>query len=154
MSLLNKIKAASLQARKDRHALSSKLLSTLLGDAVMIGKNDGNRESTDGEVIAVIKKFIANANGTIEYINNIPVRKNEVDRQQIEDLRAEITILTGFLPKQMTTEELTMTVDILIAGLGAKTRKDMGKVMKALKDAYEGTYDGSAASELIKSKLV
>jgi hypothetical protein len=59
MSLIQTIKADQVQARKARSA-SASILTTLIGEAEMIGKNAGDRESTDEEVIAIIKKFIKN----------------------------------------------------------------------------------------------
>ena len=57
--LLNKIKADQLAARKAKDGLATALLTTLIGDAEMVGKNAG-RLVTDEEVVAVIKKFIKN----------------------------------------------------------------------------------------------
>ena len=68
MSIVTNIKAASLQARKDRNAPKAALLSTLLGEVQMIGKNNGNRESTDGEAIAVIKKMLNNTTETLNIL--------------------------------------------------------------------------------------
>ena len=64
MSLIQDIKSASLVARKARETKKAESLITLYSEASMIGKNDGNRESTDAETIAVIKKFIKNIDET------------------------------------------------------------------------------------------
>jgi uncharacterized protein YqeY len=136
MSKIQEIKDSLLQARKSRDTLSSALLSTLLGEALMIGKNDGNRESTDAEVIKVIKKFIANNEETIKLTG--PNAK----------LGAEIVTLESFLPAQLSADELDRIIsDLILKG------NNMGQVMKLLKEQYAGTYDGAAASALIKAKL-
>lgn len=153
MSLITTIKSSSLQARKDKNAKLASLYSTLLAEAQMIGKNNGNRESTDSEVIAVIKKMINNANETITYINNIPVTLNDVDREQIANLRNEVFVLTNLLPAQLSNTELSLVLDNLMVLHNATTIKDMGKVMKALKEEHEGTYDGTEASKLFKEKI-
>ena len=57
MTIAEQIKAASLTARKARDTVASALLTTLLSDVVMIGKNAG-RETTDAEAVAIVKKFI------------------------------------------------------------------------------------------------
>lgn len=57
MTITEQIKAASLTARKARDTVASALLTTLLSDVVMIGKNAG-RETTDAEAVAIVKKFI------------------------------------------------------------------------------------------------
>lgn len=163
MTLLNTIKAVSLEARKARDTDKAALLTTLLGDAMMVGKNNGNRESTDAEVIAVIKKFINNANEVLEILkkshqsgvvceyissdHNIPL-------SPVEQLHLDsITLLESFLPKQLSQEDLSSVIDILITTHKASSIKDMGNIMKQLKAVYEGTYDGATASALIKGKL-
>ena len=62
--LIEKIKEDSLRARKDRNTWKANLLTTLYAEASMIGKNKGNRVSTDEETTAVITKFLKNAQET------------------------------------------------------------------------------------------
>jgi len=58
MTLMEQIKTAQVTARKTG-AQEASLLTTLLGEAAMVGKN-ANRETTDQEVVAVVKKFVKN----------------------------------------------------------------------------------------------
>ena len=67
--------------------------------------------------------------------------------------QAEIDVISLFLPKQMSAEEVGAAIDALIQETGAAGIKDMGKVMGALKAKYAGKMDFAAASALIKSKL-
>lgn len=158
MSLLTDIKAASLQARKDKNSVVTSLLTTLIGEANAIGKNNGNRETTDAEVITIIKKFVSNATETKSLIHNAAFNAHEslnnLDHQQLDALTKEIDILNSFLPTQLTHEQLDRTICDLVVLTGATSIKDMGKIMKALKEQHEGTYDGAKASALIKEKLV
>ena len=66
---------------------------------------------------------------------------------------AELAILQGYLPAQLSPEELARKVDEAIARSGAKGPKDMGAVMKALMPEVQGKADGKAVSELVKQKL-
>ena len=66
---------------------------------------------------------------------------------------AELVILQGYLPAQLSPEELARKVDEAIAKAGAKGPKDMGAVMKALMPEVQGKADGKAVSELVKQKL-
>ena len=149
MSLIDTIKAASLQARKERNAKRAELLSTLLGDAQMVGKNNGNRETTDGEVVAIIKKMINNTNETINILN----KSEQEGTSGVADLTEEVAVLTTFLPAQLTATALTNIISNIIALNEAASIKDMGKIMKALKEQYDGQYDGTEASAIIKSRL-
>lgn len=145
MSLLQQIKADQLQARKNKDVVTATLLTTLIGEASMIGKNDGNRESTDAEVIAVIKKFIKNAEDTIAVVNNPAAT---------EGLQQERDILAAYLPRQMTKEQLMYIISTQIqAGTFAKDARLKGSAMKYLKSTLDGQYDGKVASEAIEEIL-
>ncbi|HYD67630.1 GatB/YqeY domain-containing protein [Azospirillum sp.] len=67
--------------------------------------------------------------------------------------RAEIAIIEGFLPKQMSEEEAMAAIRGVVAETGAASVKDMGKVMAELKARYAGQMDFSKASGLVKQAL-
>lgn len=144
MTLLATIKAAQLQARKDRDTIATNVLTTLVGEAGAIGKNAGNRETTDAEVVAIVKKFIKNMDETLALIK---------EPQAVADLQRERSIVAEFLPKQLTSEELRSTLEGLSNELDAHTLREMGKIMKVLKERYDGQYDGALASTLVKQIL-
>ena len=154
MTMISTIKALSLQARKERNAKKAALYSTLLGEAQMVGKNNGNRESTDGEVIAVIKKMLANTKEMLDLVANVQVMQlDEQARIKIDDTANELEWLASLLPTQITGDALVSEIDIAIASVGATSIKQMGQVMKILKEKFDGQYDGTEASKLIKEKL-
>ena len=66
---------------------------------------------------------------------------------------AEISVIQGFLPKQMSESEVEEAVRAAIAETGAASMKDMGKVMGALKEKYAGQMDFGAVSGKIKAML-
>lgn len=141
MLLIDKIKEDQIQARKDRTEVAAKLLTTLLGEASAIGKNDGNRQTKDEEVIAVVKKFIKGVDETSTYVSDIYVK---------DVLKQEKEILTGYLPKQLTLEDLYNYIrQAFDSGYDNK-----GKLMKWLKETYNGQYDGKAASGVIDEILL
>lgn len=144
MSLLSNIKAAQLQARKNRDAIATNVLTTLVGEAEAVGKNAGNRESTDAEVVAVVKKFIKNMDETLALINQ---------PQAVADLQYERSIVSQYLPQQLTSDQLKGILESLTNELNAHTLREMGKIMKVLKERFDGQYDGALASTLIKGML-
>ncbi|MBX3521248.1 MAG: GatB/YqeY domain-containing protein [Xanthobacteraceae bacterium] len=66
---------------------------------------------------------------------------------------AEIKVIEGFLPKQMSDAEIDAAVKAAIAETGATSVKDMGKVIGALRGKYAGQMDFGKASGLVKSAL-
>ena len=147
MSLLEKIKADSLTARKAKNTVRATLLVTLYSEAANIGKNDGNRETTDAEVNAVILKFIKGVDLTLEAL------KDSGDIARVEAAQNEKSALLEYAMKQLTEAELTSVISDIVATLPEVNQKQMGTVMKSLKASYEGRYDGQLASKLIKQAL-
>lgn len=135
MSLIQTIKEQQLEARKTGDAQAA-LLTTLLSEAVNVGKNDGNRETTDAEVVAVVKKFIKNLDETIVACNT---RGKEAGAFIQEKQKLET-----FLPQQLDEQAL---INIAKTGLW----RGMPDFMKHLKENFAGQYDGKLASTVAKS---
>jgi len=145
--LINQIKSDALIARKARQTDTATLLTTLYSEASMIGKNLGNRESTDQEVLQVIEKFIKNANE----IQTILLKNNK----DTSNVISEIKVLSKYLPQKMSRDELENIVrDIIEALKDINSEVQIGKVMSVLKNSYGGIYDGKIASEIVRKELV
>ena len=133
MSLIEKIKQDQVAARVRRDGITANLLTTLIGEAEMVGKNAGNRASTDAEVVAVIKKFVKNAEETLAALKKA--------NQYNEVIAVEIGILGRYLPQQLGEYELKAI---------AVGRANMPDFMKYLKENYAGQYDGKLASTVAR----
>ncbi len=70
-----------------------------------------------------------------------------------EKERAEIVVIEGFLPKQLTEDETTAAVQGAIAKVGAESIRDMGKVMGELKAKYMGRMDFGKVGPMVKDQL-
>lgn len=149
MTLIDTIKKAQLQARKDKQSDSASSLTTLIGEAEMIGKNDGNRVTTDAEVVAVIKKFVKNIDETLNVVS-----KDSSKADRVTALTQEKALLSTFLPKQLSEDELRSVLSGFVSALPEKNPKAMGKVLASLKEHFAGQYDGALASKITKELLV
>ena len=147
MSLLNQIKKDQLTARKERNTARAGTLTVLLAEATAVGKNDGNRETTDGEVIKVIKKTIKNLNELLDAATST--------QHAVAQAKAmfEINMLESYLPTQMDEAALTTLIRDIIDAHELTNMKGMGTVMKELKAHCEGEYDGKMASDIVKKLL-
>ena len=150
MSLVEKIKTDSLEARKAKDSLRATLLTTLYSEVVNVGKNNGNRDTTDAEAIAVVKKFLKGVEETINALKD-PMTAELAARY--DTAQAEKLVLETYLPKQLSEAELKVAIADLIGALPEKNPKQMGVLMKQMKERYEGQYDGQLASKLIKEAL-
>ncbi len=143
--MINELKKMMMKAKLEKDKVKSNLLSTLVGEAVMVGKNDGNRETTKEEVLALTKKFLKGVNENLKLLE-------EAGKDMTSALH-EKEILESLLPKQMSESELTGAVEQIIETLPEKSMKMMGKVMGDLKAKYNGQFDGKMASDVVKKCL-
>ncbi len=141
--LLKTLKEDNLTFRKAKDTVGANLLTTLVSEASMIGKNDGNRESTDQEVIRVIKKFLDNAKETYDIMIKGGVAPTEIER--------EISILKSYLPNQMSEDDLR---DAINNFRHDNPTANIGLIMKYLQINYAGLYDGKVASQIVKEGFV
>lgn len=70
-----------------------------------------------------------------------------------EEELAQVRVIEGYLPKQMSPEELETALKEIIAEVGATSAKDMGKVMGTASKKLAGKADGKAISAVVKSLL-
>ena len=71
----------------------------------------------------------------------------------INQIKEEIDILSEYLPKQLSVEEVETIVKEVINEVGATSMKDMGKVMKAAKEKIGAASDGKTINEVVKKCL-
>ena len=143
--LIEQIRRDFIEARKARNAEKSAFLSTLLSEVERIGKDNGNRQTTDEEAVKVVKKFVKNAEETIAV--------GEKSGKDVSASKREVEILNGYLPQQLTAEQLTVIISAIVETLPEKSPKATGKIMSELKANYNGQYDGKMASDLVKQLL-
>jgi uncharacterized protein YqeY len=78
----------------------------------------------------------------------------KADRQDLADKEAtEITVLQGYLPQRMSTDEIALAVKQIVADVGASGPGDMGKVMGAVKQQLAGKADMGQVSAAVKAAL-
>ncbi len=134
---------------KDKQAISTlRLILAALKDRDIAARGEGRDPIGEDDVLEMLQKMIRQRRDSIEMYEKAG-RTELAEREQ-----SEIGIIEGFLPKQMSAEEVEQIVIDLIAELGADSIKDMGKVMGALKGKYAGKMDFGKASAAVKTKLV
>ena len=108
------------------------------------GKTEGVDE---GEILAILAKMVK------QRIDSANVYEEGGRLELAEKERAEIKVIEGFLPRQLSEAEIAAAIDAAIEQTGASSIRDMGRVMGALKAAYAGQMDFGAAGALIKERL-
>jgi uncharacterized protein YqeY len=74
-------------------------------------------------------------------------------KELAEAEKAEVAVIEGFLPAQMSEDEAKAAIDAIVAETGASSVKDMGRVMAEVKARYAGKMDMAKASALVKARL-
>ena len=150
MSLRNQIEEKLNQAlkAKDKNIYPTlRLVVSAIKDAEIAGRTKGQKEMSDSDITAILKKMIKQRNESCE------VYKKAGRNELLENETKEIEVINGFLPKQLSEEETKKICADVVKSVGASSMKDMGKVMGVLKSKHANTLDFSKVSSIIKELL-
>ena len=150
MSLRNQIEEKLNQAlkAKDKNTYPTlRLVVSAIKDAEIAGRSKGQKEISDGDITAILKKMIKQRNESCE------VYKKAGRSELLENETREIEVINAFLPKQLNEEETKKICADVVKSVGATSMKDMGKVMGAIKSKYSDTLDFTKVSSIIKELL-
>jgi uncharacterized protein YqeY len=146
MSLKERItddmKAAMRSGEKERLGLIRMITSAIKQREV-----DERIVLDDSHVLSVLDKMIKQRKESL-------VQFQAGNRQDlVEKEAAEITLLQGYLPSQLSAAEIDALIDDAVAATGAATVKDMGKVMAIIKGKAQGRADLGVIGAKIKARL-
>jgi len=112
-----------------------------------IEKSGAEAEISEAEAVQVIRKQVKQRQDSIESFEK--GGRPELAAKEKE----ELSVLSGYLPQQMATEELTKIVRDTIAELNATSKAQLGAVMKALQAKISGRVDGKTLSQEVQKQL-
>lgn len=146
MSLLNDLNQDMKQAMKDKNkqklSVIRMLKASLQNETIKLG-----RELNEEEELTVLVREMKQRKDSLQ----------EFEKAGRDDLVAglqdEIAVLTPYLPKQLTEEELQEIVAQTISETGAASKADMGKVMGALMPKVKGKADGGLVNRIVQQQL-
>ena len=146
MSLKAKITDDMKTALKAKETQRLSAIRLLLA-AMQQKEIDERKDLSDAEVVGVVEKLIKQRRDSIAQFQ-------AANRQDLADAETfELGVLSSYLPRQLTDEELATEVDKAISETGAKAMNDMGKVMGTLKGRLAGKAEMSKVSALVRAKL-
>ncbi len=132
---------------QDKDSLSTLRLLKSAIDLYLINNKMDRGQASDEIVIDVVSKQVKTHKESIEEFK----KGNRQDL--VDNLQREIELLSKYLPKQLTTEEITAEIDKTFAKVNPTSMKDMGLLMKELTPVLKGKADMKEVNEIIKSKL-
>ena len=125
-----------------------RLIIAAIKDRDIVVRSSGNKTGIDdSEIISLLKKMIKQREESI-----ILYKKGKRD-DLVKNEENEINIISKFLPAQLNESEVKSIVIEVIKKENAKSIKDMGKVINAIKQDYPNNIDFSLASKIIKDML-
>ena len=127
----------ALKAKDKNTYPTLRLIISSIKDAEIAGRSKGQKEITDSDITPILKKMIKQRKESCD------VYKKAGRTELLESETKEISVISMFLPKQLSEEETKKICEEIIKSVGATTMKDMGKIMGVLKSKHADTIDFS-----------
>ena len=143
----NNLKEAMIKKNVDLIS-ALRLVIASIKDRDIIAKGKGNNSGiNDEEIISLLQTMIKQRKSSIDmYLEG---KREDLAKKE----QNEIEIISKFLPKQLSKEEINNIIDMTIKSCEASSMKDMGKVINLLKKKHNGEMDFGDVSKIVKSKL-
>lgn len=143
MTLVEKINEGIKEAMKSRDQIRLNTLRMLKSKILAV---DARSNLSDGEVVKLFKTYYGNLQEALDQA------KGASRTEMAQELQAEMAIIQEYLPKAPSAEETKKLVQQAISESGAKSKKDIGLVMKSLR-SLSSAIDGKMAKELADQLL-
>ena len=140
------IKEASVKSLKEGNKEITMVLRLILAEFQKEEISQGSDLNNNDE-LSLLQKMIKQRNDSIRQYND--AGRNELAEKE----QKEIEIIQDFLPEQINEEDLIKLAKETISDLSANSMKDMGNVMKVLKDKTSGQADPATISKIVKGLL-
>lgn len=147
MALAEKIDSDLKEALKAKDSIRVSALRMLKAAMQNLAIEKRVERLEDKDVISVISKQVKQHHDSIDGFAK-GGRQDLVDKE-----KAELSILQAYMPRQLLPEELKAIIKSAIEKVGAKSKVDMGRVMKAVMEQVKGQADGRLISQLVSEAL-
>ncbi len=137
----------AMKAKDERKLSTLRMVNSTIKNADIEARGQGKPPLADGDILAVLQKMIKQRQESVELYDK--GGRAELAAQE----REEIAVITAYLPKQMSEDEVKAAIAAAVSETGAAGMKDMGKVIGVLRGKYAGQMDFAKASALVKAQL-
>ena len=147
MALIHELSAALKEAMKAKDKPKLDAIRQVQTE-IAKKKSEKGEEATDELVLGGISSYVKKMTKAVEEYKSLGDRGIEM----AEKIQFEINFLSGWLPEQLSEEDVAKLVDEVLADLGEVDMSQMGRIIGAVMAKGEGI-DGSVVSKLVKEKL-
>ncbi|MEM7620338.1 MAG: GatB/YqeY domain-containing protein [Pseudomonadota bacterium] len=144
---INNMLKTALKAQEKRKVSTLRLINAAIKDRDIAVRTSDREGVSDAEILEILAKMIKQRRESIQTYEE--AGRLELAQQEQE----EIDVITLFLPKQLTDNEIKAAVKQVISEINAQGLRDMGRIMGTLKERYMGQMDFSKASQIVKSEF-
>ena len=142
----NAVKEA-MKAKEERKLSTLRMVNSTIKNADIAARGEGKPPLSDADLLGVFQKMIKQRQESVELYDK--GGRAELAAQE----REEIAVISTYLPKQMSDDEVKAAISAIVSETNAAGIKDMGKVIGALKAKFTGQMDFAKASGLVKVAL-
>ncbi|MCF2522139.1 GatB/YqeY domain-containing protein [Bradyrhizobium sp. G127] len=142
----NAVKDA-MRAKEERKLSTLRMINSSLKNADIEARGQSKPPLSDEDILGLLQKMIKQRQESVALYDK--GGRPELAAQE----REEIAVISAYLPKQMSDDEVKAAIAATVTETGAAGMKDMGKVIAALKAKYAGQMDFGKASGLVKAAL-
>lgn len=144
--LLIELRKANMQAMKDHDTVKKGVLSLVISSIALAEKEDGKTLTREEELTFIQKEL----KQTRESLTETPADRTDL----IEETKKKIEILEGYLPRQLTEEEIKTAIESILTEKGLEpVKKSQGVVMKEIMAKYKGQTDGKTVNKVLSTIL-
>jgi uncharacterized protein YqeY len=147
MTLNDQINTDLKAAMKSGQKIKLETLRLLRAHMIELSKRGEGKEITPEEELSVLMAAIKKRKEAIEIYEK--AGRTELVQQE----RAELDVISSYLPKQLSAEEAGEIILRIVGQTGSVGAKDFGKVMPLAMKELKGKIDGKQVQELVKAKL-
>jgi hypothetical protein len=144
---INNAMKEAMKARDERRVGTLRMMNAAIKNADIAARGEGKEPLNEADLMSLFQKMIKQRQESAELYDK-GARPELADAE-----RAEIKIITGYLPQQMSDVEAGSAISAVLKEINAETMKDMGRAMAALKERFAGKMDFGKASGKIKELL-
>ena len=149
MKIEEKINESIKDSMKEKNGLRLDSLRAIKSAILIEKTKSGSKDQVEESVVLkILQKMVKQRNDSAK----IYLEQNRKELAEVELSQAKI--ISEFLPIQLSKSELSEIIDKVIEEVGAKSMKDMGKVISKVNEKVSGQAEGRVIAEITKTKLM
>ena len=147
MELVKKINEDLINAMKNKNQAALRGIRAIKSALLLARTENKNKEVSTEDEIKILQRLVKQRKESIE------IYKSQGREDLVLEEMEELGIISGYLPDQLSVDELNNIIKNIISEVGANSVADLGKVIPNVMKRISGKADGKTVSELVRKQL-